>query len=228
LDLTPRVGDKLLAAGTQVPQPTPGLVNGLGDVAAQLCGQPGDQDRVLVVGLVEGQVLAASCPRGLHRLDAHERHRPIRRQLTQHPPAVSGRLTGDGRSRETLRGGTIDSPVQGDTEIPCPTTECSAGQHLRVVVGNHDHLLPVGQIDPDDRVVASSAPAKPLFVDRYDLAVAKLAAHRRKDTDFVGALGDHGFLDLELIRERVAMLPREVDPRVRERLGVWLEGRQSR
>src|SRR3954447_25041958 len=45
------------AAGTQVSQPAPGLVDGLGDVAAQLSrqpdGEPGDQDRVLVVGLVE-------------------------------------------------------------------------------------------------------------------------------------------------------------------------------
>ena len=44
--------DQLLAAGAQVPQPPPGLVDRFGQVAAQLAGQPGDQDRVLVVGLV--------------------------------------------------------------------------------------------------------------------------------------------------------------------------------
>ena len=36
-----------------MPQPAPGLLDRLGHVAAQLRGQPGDQHRVLVVGLVE-------------------------------------------------------------------------------------------------------------------------------------------------------------------------------
>src|SRR3954452_7998836 len=83
LDLAARVGDQLLAAGTQVPQPTPRLIDRFGDVAAQLRGQPGDQNRVLVVGLVERQVLTAPSPRGLHRLHTHERHRPVRSALTK-------------------------------------------------------------------------------------------------------------------------------------------------
>jgi hypothetical protein len=44
-------------ASTGMPQPAPGLVDRLGHVAAQLRGQPGNQHRVLVVGLVERQVL---------------------------------------------------------------------------------------------------------------------------------------------------------------------------
>jgi hypothetical protein len=62
LDLADRLHDQLLAAGTEVTQPPPGLVGRLGDVAAQLRGEPCDQHGVLVVGLVEGQVLAAACP----------------------------------------------------------------------------------------------------------------------------------------------------------------------
>ena len=45
--------DQLLAAGAQVPQPAPGLIDRFGQVAAQLRGQPGDQHRVLLVGLVD-------------------------------------------------------------------------------------------------------------------------------------------------------------------------------
>ncbi|MGL5808932.1 MAG: DUF6036 family nucleotidyltransferase [Nocardioides sp.] len=40
--------------------------------------------------------------------------------------------------------------------------------------------------------LASAAPAHPRFLEPYDLAVAKLAAHRAKDLDFVTALIDHG------------------------------------
>jgi FixJ family two-component response regulator len=53
---------------------------------------PRDQHRLLVVDLVEGQVLAAPGPRSLNRLDTHERHRPVRGRLTQHPPPVTSRL----------------------------------------------------------------------------------------------------------------------------------------
>ena len=50
--MTDHVGDQLFAAGTQMPQPPPGLVDRFGHVAAQLRGQAGDEHRVLVVGLV--------------------------------------------------------------------------------------------------------------------------------------------------------------------------------
>jgi hypothetical protein len=43
LDLGDVRGDQLLTPGTQVTQPAPGLIHRLGNIAAQLGGQPGDQ-----------------------------------------------------------------------------------------------------------------------------------------------------------------------------------------
>ncbi|MEQ7007050.1 hypothetical protein ABN028_12805 [Actinopolymorpha sp. B17G11] len=153
LDLGHRLDDQPLPAGTQVPQPAPGLLDRLGHVAAQLGGEPGDQDRVLVVGLVEGQVLATTGPRGLHRLHAYERHRPVRGQLAQHPPPVTGRLTRDRDPGEPLRLSALGRPVQRHPQIPGPAAKGPPGQHFRVVVGDHHHLLLVGQVDADDRVL---------------------------------------------------------------------------
>jgi hypothetical protein len=75
--------------------------------------------------------------------------------------------------------------------------------------------------------LASSQPAHPLFLDKYDLAVAKLAAHREKDKAFVGALLDAGLLETERISERAAILPAEVDYRVKERIRAWLQTRDT-
>ncbi len=66
LDLGDACGDQLLPAGAQVPQPAPRLVDRLRGIAAQLRGQPGgqpgDQHRVLLIGLVEPQILRPPCP----------------------------------------------------------------------------------------------------------------------------------------------------------------------
>ena len=72
--------EQLLAAGTEVPQPAPGLIDRFGQVAAQLRGQPGDQDRVLVVGLVAGQVLGPAGPR---------RQPPVARTRTTCPASAA-------------------------------------------------------------------------------------------------------------------------------------------
>lgn len=69
----------------------------------------------------------------------------------------------------------------------------------------------------------SSEPARPKFLDKYDLAVAKLAAHRPKDLEFVGALLEHGLLDADALRERARMLEPSVDPRTRESVGAAVE-----
>lgn len=69
----------------------------------------------------------------------------------------------------------------------------------------------------------SSEPARPRFLDKYDLAVAKLAAHRPKDLEFVGALLEHGLLDADALRERARMLEPSVDPRTRESVGAAVE-----
>ena len=47
------LGDQPGPARSQVPQPRPGLIGRLGQVTAQLPGQPGDQDRVLASVLPE-------------------------------------------------------------------------------------------------------------------------------------------------------------------------------
>jgi hypothetical protein len=60
LYLADLLDDELCAAGTQVPQPSPGLVDRFRDVAPQLRGQAGDQNGVVLVGLVDGEVLGAA------------------------------------------------------------------------------------------------------------------------------------------------------------------------
>jgi hypothetical protein len=74
LDLAAHFHQELLPTRTEMPQPAPRLINRFGDVAAQLGRQPSDDHGVFLVGLVEGQVLAAARPRHQHRLDTHERH----------------------------------------------------------------------------------------------------------------------------------------------------------
>jgi hypothetical protein len=74
LDLADRLGERPFAAGPQVPQPAPGLIQWFGDVAAELRGQPRDQYSVLLISLVEGQVLAAPRPRSKQGLHTHERY----------------------------------------------------------------------------------------------------------------------------------------------------------
>lgn len=68
----------------------------------------------------------------------------------------------------------------------------------------------------------SSQPANPRFLEPHDLAVAKLAAGRPKDKDFVSALLRSGVLDVNVIRDRAAMLPEKTDRRVGPRIEAWL------
>lgn len=69
----------------------------------------------------------------------------------------------------------------------------------------------------------SSYPARPLFLERHDLAVAKLVAGRvDKDYPFVLALLEAGMLDPALLRERAAMLPDSEGVR-RDRTLAWLD-----
>lgn len=78
-----------------------------------------------------------------------------------------------------------------------------------------------------DRLVGwdlqSSHPAKPHFLEPHDLAVAKLAANRKKDKAFVDALIRTGMLDVAVIRERAALLAEDVDPRVAQHVHGWLD-----
>jgi hypothetical protein len=46
----------------------------------------------------------------------------------------------------------LGCPVQRQRQILRPTAERPPRQNLRIMVGDHHHLLGVSQIDPDDRV----------------------------------------------------------------------------
>lgn len=52
----------------------------------------------------------------------------------------------------------------------------------------------------------SAEPATPHFLDPHDLAVAKLAAYRSKDLEFVGALLTAGLIDRTTLLQRASML----------------------
>ena len=74
-----------------------------------------------------------------------------------------------------------------------------------------------------DRLVqwelASSHPARPLFLDPHDLAIAKLARLEEKDRLFVDALLSVGLLDATTLVARADLLE---DPGVSDRIKIWL------
>lgn len=78
-----------------------------------------------------------------------------------------------------------------------------------------------------DRLVGwdlrSSSPAKPLFLEPHDLALAKLARLQPKDSSFVKALIDAGMLDVATLRRRADMLAADVEARRRESIHGWLD-----
>lgn len=69
----------------------------------------------------------------------------------------------------------------------------------------------------------SDLPAEPWFLDKHDLAIAKLVAHRDKDRRFVAALLDAKLLDATLLHARVDLLPSERGPELPSRLHTWLD-----
>ncbi len=130
----------------------------IGQVAAQLRGEAGDQHRVLVIGLVEGQVLGPPRPRAHQRLHTHERHTAVSRQLADHPPPVPGRLGRDGHAGEAGRGRALAGPLQRRTQLPGAPPERPPRQHPRLMISHHHHLLGISQIDPGDRVTQRHRP----------------------------------------------------------------------
>ncbi len=59
-----------------------------------------------------------------------------------------------------------------------------------------------------------------MFLDPHDLALAKLAAYRDKDRDFVAALLDAQLLDSRELIRRLSELP--VRPETRDRISGFL------
>jgi hypothetical protein len=72
--------------------------------------------------------------------------------------------------------------------------------------------------------LASSAPAKALFLDKHDLVISKLAAFRDKDRAFAAALIETSLVAPRVLRERVALLPESVPVVVSRRILTWLDG----
>jgi hypothetical protein len=84
-------------------------------------------------------------------------------------------------------------------------------------VGPETAVLPEGW---RDRLVPFHSPATGgvlgLCLDPHDLAIAKLAAGRRKDMDYLAAMLRHGMLDIAIVAERLGATPGTNHDR-----GVW-------
>jgi len=91
-------------------------------------------------------------------------------------------------------------------------------------------------ITPDGwqgRLVAFETPGSEegwgMCLEPHNLAAAKLAAGREKDHEFVTALLDAGLIDIDILAERVAGLPRErVLPGFLQRAERFIERRRPR
>ncbi len=146
-------------------------------VAAQLRGQPGDQHRVLRVAAVPGQVLTFPFAVDQHRLDAH--HRQLERvALIQHrAPAVPGRLARHHQPGEPRRRCGLPRPLQRVGQLPCARLHRPATHDLAVVVAHGEHLLLIGQVNPDDGVLPREQLPQPSLA-----SVATSISTRRSDT----------------------------------------------
>jgi len=82
-----------------------------------------------------------------------------------------------------------------------------------------------------DRLVAfqpeDAEPARAVCLDKHDLVIAKLVAHREKDLAFAVALLDAGLLDTSILHERAAALS-SVPPPTRRRVQRWLTAADQR
>ena len=82
--------------------------------------------------------------------------------------------------------------------------------------------LPTGW---QERLVRFAPPAAQgasgLCLERHDLALPKLLAHRDKDTEFVAALLDAGLIQVGVMRSRATLLP--VIPLRIRRVVDWLD-----
>jgi hypothetical protein len=91
-------------------------------------------------------------------------------------------------------------------------------------VGIHTAVLPD---DWRERVVLwsnnSTGRARAASLEPHDCVVSKLVANRPKDLRFATALLEAGLVESHVLTERVEALPRELDPRIRQRLRSWLD-----
>ncbi len=83
--------------------------------------------------------------------------------------------------------------------------------------GWRDRLVPLKNENTDGRTG--------WCLEATDLAVSKLIAFREKDRDFVGAMLDHGLIDIEQVVDRLAKVPGEEKRRLVAR--QWIVSRRS-
>ena len=72
---------------------------------------------------------------------------------------------------------------------------------------------------------AETAPASALCLERHDLAISKLVAHRGKDLAFVAALLDAGLLSLPTLTARARFIDGAANADV-DRVRAWIEARR--
>jgi hypothetical protein len=148
-----------------VPQPGPGRLGPLGQVAAQLGDQPGDDRCVGVVVLVPGEVLGLPGPGHQQRLHTHRPDPVLSGDLIQHLPPVTGRLTGHHDRGEPGLGRPGHSPGDRFGQLPGLRPHRSPGEHLRILITQCADLLVPSQIERQHRRLAGdhrTQPGQPL------------------------------------------------------------------
>ena len=90
-------------------------------------------------------------------------------------------------------------------------------------------IVPIGW---QDRLVLyetpGSEPARGWCLERHDLVISKLVAGRDKDFEFVGALADASLIDLDVVRTRLADVPRDrALPALVAKADRWLQRRET-
>ena len=134
-----------------MPQPPPRLIDRLGNITAQLRRQPRDQHRVLLI-----ESYRTSGPRSAATTTSPAAAR-TRTACPGRRPAGPAPATGARSAHTTpsppphLAAAAGLRPSPAPRRDPRPGTERPPGDHLRVVIGRHDHLLDARQVDPGDR-----------------------------------------------------------------------------
>jgi hypothetical protein len=133
----------------------------LRQIAAQLAGEPADDDRVLEVAAVAGDVLGLAAAMHQQRLDTHRAHAAVGAHLPQRLPPIPGRLERRHHPVETGLDGDLLRPVQRLPQPPGRAREQLSAHHLRVVIQHRHRLLGLGQIDRHDRQLARARRRSP-------------------------------------------------------------------
>jgi hypothetical protein len=90
----------------------------------------------------------------------------------------------------------------------------------KLPTGWRERLVP---FDPPD-----ATPGCGFCLEPHDLAASKLVAGRPKDFEFVGAIIEHGLIDVELLIKRVESVSRVDAPPIRiERAVGWVRNRSD-